>query len=74
LVGAGVGFHHGEIFRASLRFYLLFLEPFFLFSAHRFFIMSDNRFLPSGERRSRFFLLPAARLGTALLFVVDFGD
>jgi hypothetical protein len=74
LLCSGIGIHSGEIFRATLGFYLIFLEPFFLLSAHRFFIMSDNRFLPAGVRRSRFFLLPAARLGTALLFAVDFGD
>jgi hypothetical protein len=69
-----LGIRSGEIFRATVGSYLRPLEPFFLFSAHRFFIMSDNRFLPAGVRRSPFFLLRVARLGTALVLAAAFGD
>jgi len=69
-----LGIRSGENFRATVGSYLRTLEPFFLFSAHRFFIMSDNRFLPAGVRRSPFFLLRMARLGTALVLAAAFGD
>jgi hypothetical protein len=36
--------------------------------------MSDNRFLPAGVRRSPFFLLRVARLGTALVVAADCGE
>jgi hypothetical protein len=69
-----LGIRSGEIFLATVGAYLRPLESFFLFSAHRFFIMSDSRFLPAGVRRSPFFLLRVARLGTALVLAAGFGD